>query len=421
MTGRYNSFINPAVLARFEEYAQAFATAKPFRHVVIDDFLRPEIAEKLLADFPHVEDPSKLVNEFGGPNPKSAISDVRSISPFYREFDDFVASEAFTGAMSEITAIPDLRYDPHYYGAGTHENFHDAGLDAHYDFNMHPISGLHRRMNAIVYLNKDWNPEWGGQICLHTDPYDYRADQVKEIEAVFNRCIIFETNERSWHSVSTVNVPEDKRHLSRKSFTIYNYTETRPAEELAAPHATVYVQEGLAPEIRAGHTLTEADVARLEKNLSRRNTYLQNLYDREYEFSETVENLKRRLAATQRVTGVPINGKGKVLSNAVPLEVDGWMGERLEFDMRLGAPITGIEFELWRPDGSPRVTVRASAAGESVSMQTDEGYVVLRLPFPAPQEGDITVKVEVEGMPSREPGTDLRVLTFIPAWVNLLT
>ena len=67
-----------------------------------------------------------------------------------------------------------------YYGAGTHENFHGAGLDPHFDFNIHPKTAQHRRINAIVYLNKNWDPSWKGSICFHSDPYDLRGDQVTD-------------------------------------------------------------------------------------------------------------------------------------------------------------------------------------------------------------------------------------------------
>ena len=166
------SLMNPAVFEQLNKLHDDFQTARPFRHVIIDDFLREDVAEQMLLDFPSVDDPSKLVNEFGAPNPKSAISDVKSLAPVFQELDQYIQSREFLDAMQRITGIPDLRYDPWYYGAGTHENFHGAGLDAHYDFNIHPKTAYHRRLNAIVYLNRDWAPEWQGDIAFHTDPWD---------------------------------------------------------------------------------------------------------------------------------------------------------------------------------------------------------------------------------------------------------
>jgi hypothetical protein len=150
--------------------SEVFSSALPFKHVVIDNFLEPNIAEALLEEFPAVADPSVLTNEFGGRNPKKAVTDVKGLGGAYAALDDFIQSPAFIHFMERLTGIPELRYDPHYFGAGTHENFHGAGLDAHYDFNVHPITHQHRRLNAIVYLNKDWEPQWNGSICFHSDP-----------------------------------------------------------------------------------------------------------------------------------------------------------------------------------------------------------------------------------------------------------
>ena len=37
--------------------SQSFLESKPFNHIVIDDFFRPEIAEKLVSEFPDEESP----------------------------------------------------------------------------------------------------------------------------------------------------------------------------------------------------------------------------------------------------------------------------------------------------------------------------------------------------------------------------
>ena len=384
------SLIEPAVLRNLDRLHQEFQSAEPFRHVIVDNFLRKAVADRMLADFPTVKDPSKLVNEFGAPNPKSAISDVKSLASVFVEVDEYIQSREFLQAMERITGIPDLRYDPWYYGAGTHENFHGAGLDAHYDFNIHPKTAYHRRLNAIIYLNKNWDPDWKGDIALHSDPWDLVNDRKKSVHPEFNRCVIFETTEKSWHSVTPVKLPPDQRHNSRKSFTIYLYTETRPPEETAPEHGTVYVQSGLPDHLREGRTLTGDDMLEIETNLFRRHEYLKNMYKREYKFSQVIDGLKRQLAEWKGSSYVPLLGMAKVKRVTSPLFPDGWMGKELRADIELRSNVRRVTANVWIPDDSndpPDLTL--AVAGRSCSKALTPGVNSIELDGKL-SEGEVT-------------------------------
>jgi len=408
--------INPAVIAEADRFSAEFAGGRPFKHVVIDEFLRPEIADRMLSDFPQVLDPSTLVNEFGDPNPKSCVSDMKSIGGVYEEMDAYIQSQAFLELMTKITGIADLRYDPWYFGAGTHENFHGAGLDAHYDFNIHPVTGQHRRLNAIVYLNENWRPEWGGSLNLHADPWDLRNDQVLEVPLAFNRCVIFETTESSWHSVPTISLPEEERARSRKSFTIYLYTDTRPAGEAAPPHQTVYVQAGLAPHIRAGHTLTAEDVAEIEANLARRQHYLRGLYEREYAFSEAVENLKER---NKRLL-IPLLGYGFVREVTDALFVDGWMAASVGFRFQPRRPVRRVRVNGWNTEGLAQPTeLTLEVAGQRATKVIKGGRfsVDLKLHRPLREPADVSIRAGPLRYASKE---DRRLVTVLVDTIELL-
>lgn len=394
------SLINPNVLGRLDEFHSAFTNARPFRHVVIDDFFLPEVAEAMLRDFPSVDDPSQLLNEFGGPNPKSAISDVKSLAPVFVDVDTYIQGGEFLGAMEKMTGIPDLRYDPWYYGAGTHENFHGAGLDAHYDFNIHPKTAYHRRLNAIIYLNKDWDPSWRGEIAFHTDPWDLNNDVKKTVTPDFNRCVVFETTENSWHSVAPVNLPEDQREKSRKSLTIYLYTADRPNDETAPEHGTVYVQPGLPDHIREGRTLTAADMAEINENLSRRHTYLRYMYKREYRFSEVIDDLKRQIAEWKSTSYIPLMGLAKVKRVAEPLYHDGWMGSELRADIELHQDVTAVTAEVWLPDEyAGELGLSFSFGAASTQVQVGPGLTTINLPV-AQRCGD-TTEIALVAHPTR--------------------
>lgn len=269
-------YLNGRVLDEADRHAAAFARREPFRHVVIDDFLAADYAAALLADFPPFER-GNARNEAGELGGKSTVERIRQLGAPYAALDDLIQSPAFLDVVSRVTGIPGLLYDPHYFGGGTHENREGQDLDPHVDFNRHPTEGWHRRLNLIVYLNHAWEDAWGGALELHSDPRS-RDDRVSLVTPLYNRCVIFETTETSWHGFSRITLPEARRGLTRKSVALYFYTRERPAEELADTHSTIYVDRPLPGRFRAGATLSEADVEELRGLIARRDQHNQRLY-----------------------------------------------------------------------------------------------------------------------------------------------
>jgi len=153
--------LNPRVHDQAEQLAARFHQREPFRHVVIDDFFAPAFCAQLLEQFPAFER-GNARNEDGGLGNKSTIEKIRELGPAFSALDDLVQSRAFLQSIGRITGIENLLYDPWYFGGGTHENRHGQDLDAHVDFNRHPVEKWHRRLNLIVYLNHEWNDAWGG-------------------------------------------------------------------------------------------------------------------------------------------------------------------------------------------------------------------------------------------------------------------
>ena len=178
----------------------------------------------------------------------------------------------FLDLVGRITGIPELLYDPWYFGGGTHESRNGQDLDAHVDFNRHPIVRWHRRLNLIVYLNQEWDDAWGGSLQLHSEPRS-PDDRVTTITPLYNRAVIFETTEWSWHAFPPIVLPADRQALTRKSIALYFYTTQRPAEELADTHSTIYVDSPLPMKYQPGLTLRADDVQELRTLLARRDQH----------------------------------------------------------------------------------------------------------------------------------------------------
>ncbi len=287
--------ISEATRARLPELAAQFQRREPFRHVVIDDFLDRAAADRLLAEFPAF-DAKFALNEHGEVGQKAVVERIRGIGPSYAALDDLIQTREFLALVSRITGIEDLQYDPHYFGGGTHENREGQDLDAHVDFNRHPVTHAHRRLNLIVYLNHEWDDAWGGSLELHSDPHA-DDDTITRVTPLFNRAVIFETTEWSWHGFSRIGLPEDKRTLSRKSIALYFYTQERPQEELADTHSTIYVDRPLPERFSEGRSLDAQDVQELKVLLKRRDMHIQRLY-------RDIQNVQAQFEHLQRQVGL---------------------------------------------------------------------------------------------------------------------
>lgn len=271
------SLLDPRVAAGRIAYRDTFAAADPFPHVVIDDFFAPEFAEALLATFPAFEQ-GNAVGDDGRPGGKSTFERVRALGPAYQQLDDLIRSPAFLHLIGEITGIEGLLYDPWYLGGGTHENRHGMSLDPHVDFNYHPSERWHRRLNLIVYLNPEWDAAWGGNLELFRDPHEERRP-TRSVAPRFNRCVIFETSERSWHAFDRITLPAGRESLTRRSVALYFYSHDRPAAETAPRHTTYYVKRPLPAHLVEGHALSGHDVAELGRLLGERDAQIRMLYE----------------------------------------------------------------------------------------------------------------------------------------------
>jgi hypothetical protein len=289
--------MHPGVVERTEALARQFRDAKPFRHVVIDEFLAPDFVQRLIREFPEF-DPAGAVNEAGQRGRKSTRADMEALGGAYAEFDQLMRAPGFLHWLGKVCGIENLLYDAEYAGGGTHENLTGQDLDFHVDFNYHPHKPLHRRLNLIVFLNPRGEASWGGCLELVRDAWsENHGEDRSQVVPIANRCVVFETTENSWHGFEQIQLPENE--LSRRSIAVYFYTSQRPAEETAAPHGTIYVPRPLPDRLTAGHTLTAEDRTELEILLARRDAQIRFLYEREQEYSQVLSGMLK--SATWRI------------------------------------------------------------------------------------------------------------------------
>lgn len=187
----------------------------PFPHAVIEDFLNPEVVREINRTWP-----AEWLKKSGRTSVKWHTSNLPVAA---RDVVDSID----IGMVERITGIQGLIADPELFGAGLHCIPAGGYLKMHIDFNAHP-RGWHRRVNLLIYLNETWEEEWGGHLQLG------RQDPVL-ISPIGGRCVIFETNDQSWHGHPKPLACPD--HIQRRSLALYFYTPEPPAE---AAHTTIY-------------------------------------------------------------------------------------------------------------------------------------------------------------------------------------
>lgn len=220
---KYNNLHDVAV-----NYFDEYVSAKPFPHIVLDNFFNEDILKDVLNEFPKNLDKVGVNSESDPQKFKFYLNDSSKFGEKTKTFFNFTNSFEFLNFINKITGIKELLIsDPYFQGGGLHELKNNGYLNVHSDFNKHQIMGLDRRINALVYLNHDWKPEYGGSLEL----WDKNMTKcIKKITPIFNRMVIFDTTDFSFHgNPESINHPNN---ISRKSIALYYYSNGRPKEEI---------------------------------------------------------------------------------------------------------------------------------------------------------------------------------------------
>lgn len=225
-----SSYLNNLALENQEAYAQA----APFPHIVIDNFLPEYILEDILKEFPTPKDIEWKRYDAPAEKKLASTSEIQ-MGEKTRLLLYQLNSSTFIDFIETLTGIQGIIPDPHFQGGGLHQIERGGFLKMHVDFNKHKRLHLDRRLNLLIYLNKNWQEDYGG----HLELWDRKMTQCeKKILPIFNRCVIFSTTDFSYHGhPEPLTCPEG---WSRKSLALYYYTNGRPASEVSGTHSTLF-------------------------------------------------------------------------------------------------------------------------------------------------------------------------------------
>ncbi|HET6177740.1 MAG TPA: 2OG-Fe(II) oxygenase [Candidatus Sulfotelmatobacter sp.] len=234
----------PARLFPFERWspkvsvlARHYRENHPCPHILLEDFLEPEVALEMSKEFP--EPASNAWTQYKHANENKLGMPKRELFPAsLGAVTDELNSPEFVAWVSELTGIPNLMADPMLEGGGLHQSGPGGYLNVHTDFSKHHFhTNWHRRVNLILYLNPGWDEKWGGSIELwERSPEKKMTRCGAKYAPLLNHALIFTTDERSLHGFpDPLTCPEGQ---SRKSLALYYYT-LEPDEKFAA-HSTDY-------------------------------------------------------------------------------------------------------------------------------------------------------------------------------------
>ena len=215
---KFNSLDNLTVFGdwinNIEGLNLSFRTAKPFPHLVIDNFLETSYATKISDVFP--TDYKKWYHYNNPLEVKYTSDKINEFEPEIQSLFYILSTSQITELFSKISGIHNLEHDPCLHGAGLHVHPRNGRLGLHLDYEKHPyLQEKERRLNIIFFLNKEWSSSWKGDNQLwNKDLSNFVSTQVK-----FNRALIFQTNDISWHGLpDKIMCPEN---YFRKTFAYY--------------------------------------------------------------------------------------------------------------------------------------------------------------------------------------------------------
>jgi hypothetical protein len=219
-----------ALAARSDELSAVFGSAVPFPSAVVDDCLR--IGPDECAPFPDETWSGWRTLGDSYQHEKRQCSTRALIPEPWGQLLDELNSTEFLAFLEDVTGIRKLIPDPYLEGGGLHLSMPGGILAPHTDFHVYSRLDLYRRLNVLLYVNPEWKPTDGGVLTLsHATRRDLGT---REIEPMWGRMVIFETNDVSVHGF-TDPVATGCR---RQSLAIYYYTalETRHFSGDATTH-----------------------------------------------------------------------------------------------------------------------------------------------------------------------------------------
>lgn len=214
-----------------------FLAGHPFPLLIIDNFLPETFANGVVEEIAVYQEFRKS-NDYIFAKNKFENPGIDKLGPNGAAIKALLLSSGMAKALADLFGHR-IFVDPDFVGGGLHRGGVGSFLDMHADFNLHPQNRRWvRELNILLYLNKDWKPEYGGSLDLR----HAKSRETASIEPHFNRLVLMLTKDFTLHGYKPINFPAGQY---RTSIATYAYSEAATEEEVAELRTTTtWVPEG---------------------------------------------------------------------------------------------------------------------------------------------------------------------------------
>ena len=194
-----------------------FVKDYPYQHSHIEKFLPDNLIEKICDNFyfpKEIDSTSDILFQ----KTKRGLNDYKQFPEMIKNFIDHLNSREFVNILEKKFNIQGLLPDPTLFGGGMHESRNGGYLKLHSDFIYIKKRKVKRVLNLLIYLNKNWDENWGGAIEL----WDQKMkNNFLKVYPHINNAVVFRTDTESNHGFpDPINCPENE---GRKSIAVYYY------------------------------------------------------------------------------------------------------------------------------------------------------------------------------------------------------
>tara|TARA_B100001063_G_scaffold196146_1_gene188037 strand:+ start:1459 stop:2337 length:879 start_codon:yes stop_codon:yes gene_type:complete len=256
-----------------------YQSGKPYPHIVIKNYFDQNFLSKVLDEFPNLSKISSSKNYNNKNEIKFSNNKKKNFKKNTKILFKFLNSKLFLNFVQNLASINEkLLPDFELNGGGLHEIKRGGVLKIHTDFNKHPYKNIDRRINVLIYLNKQWKKSYGGNLELWNKSM---KKCVKKIAPNFNTMVIFSTNDFTNHGhPNPLKCPET---ISRKSIATYYFSKGRPLKEIL--------------KVRKKNTTNFKNRYGDKNDVFIKKEYLKNFF-RKFNFYHDLKNLEKKYLRT---------------------------------------------------------------------------------------------------------------------------